>query len=560
MDNFKILNNIEDAILVINNKNEILFHNIAFKKQFGNISDISKIKKYFNFDICILNPDDISSITPIDLILSSEENFYAYCSYQKSKDEYLYLNISAINRKGYKVIILKDVTNTAKYQQIENNLTGLDSKYQSLLKENKKFLLLKEEAQGQAIKMALLNRISLIIRDSIDTSTIINSTLKELQTLLGSSKTYYAVKSGKSFKIEQVSLKKYQKLIGSKIEFEEDDNLKIKSKQISMVSCIKEYKNSKIILSQNTKRIIIPIFHKNKLLGIIVTLTTQKDILKDNIDILQSIATQLSTSIMQASLFDQVKKKNLKLQKTLNELNETQLQLINSEKMASLGQLVAGVAHEINTPLAAINANSDLTKRLLENNPCLHDKHIQMIKDLNSVDQEAIKRISDIVKSLKRFVRLDEAELQEADINNELDLTLQLISHETKNKAKITKEYGEIPPIKCYVNMLNQVFMNILVNAAQSLNNKKQTGEITIKTTFENDELTVSIKDNGCGISKKNQNMIFSAGFTTKRKGLGTGLGLAISNKIIQKHKGSITFNSVENEGTEFIIKIPAKK
>lgn len=557
MDNFKILNNVEDSILVVDKKNGVFFQNIASKKKFGVLENINKIKKYFNFDICMLNPDEIAIVTPIDLILASKENFHTYCTYQKSKEEYLYFNISAINRNNYKIIIFKDVTDSSKYEKLSKNFVTLDNKYNNLYKENKKFIQLKEKAQYQAIKMSFLNKISMIMRESIDIATIINSTMAEIQSILGASKIYFAVEQKKSFNIKYITPEKYSDSLNSKVEFEDSIINSIKSKKITMTSCLKECKNSDSTLSKNTKRIIIPLYHQKKLLGIIVTFTTHKNILDENIDIVESISTQLANAIVRISLFEQVNKKNIKLQKTLNELRETQLQLINSEKMASVGQLVAGVAHEINTPLASISSNNEIIKKVLSKLSIDDENLIQTLKDINIIDTEAIRRISNIVNSLKKFVRLDEAQLQEADINKELDLTLQLISHETKNKINIVRKYSKLPLIRCYVNMLNQVFMNILVNACQSIQEK---GEIVISTSYKNDNLIVSIKDNGSGMSKKIESQVFNKGFTTKGIGIGTGLGLAISNKIIQKHKGTITFKTQENVGTEFTITIPSKK
>ena len=135
-----------------------------------------------------------------------------------------------------------------------------------------------------------------------------------------------------------------------------------------------------------------------------------------------------------------------------------------------------------------------------------------------------------------------------------MDLTLEIIRHEIKNKVEIEKNYSQIPLIKCYPNMLNQVFTNILVNACQSIETK---GKITITTEFADNNLVVKIKDNGKGISKENLNKIFTAGYTTKGVGVGTGLGLAISQKIIDKHKGKIRVISELGLGTEFIITIP---
>jgi signal transduction histidine kinase len=158
------------------------------------------------------------------------------------------------------------------------------------------------------------------------------------------------------------------------------------------------------------------------------------------------------------------------------------------------------------------------------------------------------------VVSLRKFVRLDEAELQEADINKELDLTLDLIRHETKNRIEVVKKYGKIPPIKCFPNMLNQVFMNILINAAHAI---KGEGIITIDTKYKSKNLVIKIKDTGCGI--KEPEKIFIAGYTTKSYGVGTGLGLAISKKIIEKHKGKIEVKTKINKGSEFCITIPSE-
>ena len=239
------------------------------------------------------------------------------------------------------------------------------------------------------------------------------------------------------------------------------------------------------------------------------------------------------------------------MKKALTELKETQLQLINSEKMASLGRLIAGVAHEINTPVASIKSNNSLMLKLL---PQIEDESVrQTLMDINNIDSEAIQRISNIVISLKKFVRLDEAELQEADINKEIDLTLDLIRHETKNKIIIEKNYGDIPPVKCYPNMLNQVFTNILVNACQAI---EKEGKITISTSCSDGRLIVKIKDNGRGIPREDLEKIFTAGFTTKGVGVGTGLGLAISRKIIDKHGGNIKVYSEVGVGTEFVITI----
>lgn len=558
MDKFKILNNIEDAIIVLDEQNNIVFQNIASRFLFGKLQNFDKVKKYFNFDICLLNPDDIQNITPIDLMLNSNENFYSYTTFQRAKDDYLQISISSVMRKDIRVVLFKDVTNSEKLHKTAIEYEELNKKYSQLVAQNQKYMKLKENAQEQALKMAVLNRISLAIREAQSLEKIISLTIFEIHNLLGAFKTYYARKKGKSFQIVDVFPEKFLKEEISGIEFEQNILDKISSKEILITPCIKECKDSSITFGKNTKRLIIPVFHKSKMLGVIVSFTAQKLNFEDNIDVLESIAAQLAVTSVQTALFDEVSKKNQKLQNTLNELKETQLQLINSEKMASLGQLIAGIAHEINTPLASVNSNNTLLHKILSKNSCIQNDMMETVKSINDIDSEAIKRISNIVKSLKKFVRLDEAELQEADINAEIDLTLQLISHETKNRISIVKYYSKLPKVKCFVNMLNQVFMNILINACQSIPYDKN-GQIIINTSMDDNNFIVAIKDNGTGMSETTQQQIFNPGFTTKKIGIGTGLGLAISEKIIQKHKGSITFTTKECEGTEFIIKIPIK-
>ena len=314
---------------------------------------------------------------------------------------------------------------------------------------------------------------------------------------------------------------------------------------------MKEFREAKPF-RENVQRIILPIYHLNKLLGIVLLSTKQKTRLDDTLEVLDGVSSQLGNAIIQAELYKKDAKMVKDLTKALAELKATQLQLINSEKMASLGQLVAGVAHEINTPVASIKSNNEIAKKLITQ---IEDEEIAgLMSEINEIDSEAIARINRLVVSLRKFVRLDEAELQEADINKELDLTLDLIRHETKNRIEIVKNYGNIPPIKCYPNMLNQVFMNILVNASHAI---KDRGVITIDTEFRESNLVVKIRDTGCGI--KEPEKIFFAGYTTKGVGVGTGLGLAISQKIIEKHKGKIEVKTKLGCGSEFCITIPSE-
>lgn len=552
MDKFEFFSKFNDAVLIINDKNEVLYKNNAFRREFKDIVDLNKFSHHLSFDICALDGGNVEMYSPIYQAVASAQNFFACVTYHIPNKETAYFEVTAIKRARYVVIFFINVTARNRLAALEMQHKELSEKYKSLYAENKNFVKIKQKAQAQAIKMVLINKISNIIRESIDTSKITNSALKELSAMFGAFKIYYASTNDKSFKIEQIN-KEFKDETGSIVKFDESTHRSIINKQIVVSSCLKEYLGA-ANLKKCAFRIIVPVYHLNQMLGIIVILSQQKRELTDEIDILESIAAQLGNAIMQAALFNQINQQRDELQLALKELKDTQVQLINSEKMASLGQLIAGVAHEINTPLASINSNNSIIAKFIKK---IGDKDIaETLTEINELDREAVTRISNIVKSLKKFVRLDEADLQEADINKELDLTLDLIRHETKNRIDVIKDYGELHMIKCYPNMLNQVFMNILINACQSID---KTGQITIKTELKEANLIVKIKDNGKGIAADKIDKIFTAGYTTKGVGVGTGLGLAISDKIIRKHNGEIKVNSTEGVGSEFIITIPSE-
>ena len=255
------------------------------------------------------------------------------------------------------------------------------------------------------------------------------------------------------------------------------------------------------------------------------------------------------------------------LESTNQELRHAQAALVQSEKMASLGNLVAGVAHEINTPVGSINSNGDVMVRALEK---LHQiletappefrsdpqltRTLGVLEGIGRVNQTACDRIVRIVRSLRNFARLDEAERKQVDIHEGLDSTLTLVHHELKNRVEVVRDYGEIPEIDCFPNQLNQVFMNMLVNAAQAIENK---GKVTITTRAQGDQVTVAFRDTGVGIDPDNLQKIFDPGFTTKGVGVGSGLGLPICYKIVREHGGTIEVESEVGRGTTFTISLP---
>ena len=285
---------------------------------------------------------------------------------------------------------------------------------------------------------------------------------------------------------------------------------------------------------------------------------------------------------------------------TLKQLKQTQSQLIQTEKMSSLGQMVAGIAHEINNPVGFIHGNLDCAieytqdlLHLIELYQEHYPKPIEEIKvELEALDIEFLsqdftqlmnsmkigtERIRNIVKSLRTFSRLDEAELKEVDIHQGIDSALMILKHRIKvteacPEIQIIKDYGELPLVNCYSGQLNQVFMNIINNAIDALEEKyyhsatesdqKNPYLITIKTQKINrNQVQIKIIDNGTGIPDKIKNKLFDPFFTTKPVGKGTGLGLSICYQIIvDRHQGQIQCHSFPGEGTEFVIEIPTQR
>lgn len=262
-------------------------------------------------------------------------------------------------------------------------------------------------------------------------------------------------------------------------------------------------------------------------------------------------------------------------------LESAQGQLLQSEKMAAIGQLAAGVAHEINNPVGFVNANLGTLKSYVESllslintfeqvsdelpasvQKRLNDMKIaieldyvrQDILDLLAESADGLDRVKQIVQDLKDFARAGESVWQDSDLHRGLDSTLNVVWNELKYKAKVHKEYGVLPLVRCVPAQINQVFMNILVNAAHAIENM---GDITLKTGVEGENVWISISDNGRGMPEAVCKRIFEPFFTTKPVGQGTGLGLSLAYSIVQKHKGQIEVESTEGVGTTFTIYLP---
>jgi len=264
----------------------------------------------------------------------------------------------------------------------------------------------------------------------------------------------------------------------------------------------------------------------------------------------------------------ELEQKNSELNETLDTLKQMQKQIIVQEKMATLGQLVAGIAHEINTPISAIRSMNDTKskaarklKTALENivpDAAGRDHKIgKMMEVISAADRsidEGTERLHEIINNLKNYVRLDEAEVALADIHEGLDSVLALIRHDMLTNIEVVREYGEIPPFICQARKLNQVFLNILKNASQAIENK---GRITITTSLKNNMVHVAIRDTGKGIDQDALESIFDPNFTTKDSVIRASLGLSTCYQIIQEHHGKITVESQPGQGSVFTVIIP---
>jgi two-component system NtrC family sensor kinase len=242
---------------------------------------------------------------------------------------------------------------------------------------------------------------------------------------------------------------------------------------------------------------------------------------------------------------------------------------VGASRLETLGMFVAGIAHELNTPMGALNSNHDVLKRALSKlQGILADEVVspnelaEVRKIVNAVDRVlsvndlAVERMSRLVHGLRNFGRPDTAEIETVDLHEGIESTLTILGHELKDRVTVVREFGDLPAVECNPHQLNQVFMNLLVNASHAITGP---GTITIRTGTREDRAWIQIEDTGCGMSEEVLERAFEPGFTTKKARVGMGLGLLIVRQIVERHSGRISVSSSPGKGTVFSLLLPLR-
>lgn len=476
-----------------------------------------------------------------------------------------------------------------------------------------------EELQEFANRLELLNRIASHIRASLDIDTILETVVVSIRDLLDIDICLFCwyrrdAEEPSWEVIKEANRFSDRSLIGTYLASTVAPlSEKLLAQEIILVDNVvtsSELELSKMLISMDFSALLsVPIRTQGGEIGGLscVQFSGGRSWTKSEVELLKGVVDNLAIAISQAELYKAsqisaqiAQDRALELEDTLQKLQRTQTQLIQSEKMSSLGQLVAGVAHEINNPVSFIYGNIDPAREYISELLGLLDLYQSeypqptqaiaseiedmdlefMIEDLPKLLESmkvGAERIGEIVLSLRNFSRMDEAQIKDVDIHDGIDSTLRLLQNRLKAQPEhpeiiVVKEYGKLPLVECYAGQLNQVFMNLLSNAIDALeerDRRRTSAEINAHPStitigsyvINSNRIAIFIADNGPGIPEVVRDRIFDPFFTTKPVGKGTGLGLAISYQVVvEKHLGSLRCNSIPGKGTEFLVEIPVKQ
>ena len=452
-----------------------------------------------------------------------------------------------------------------------------------------------ESNRAQAQREAMLNRIAGRIRASLELDQIVQSTVEEIVSLLHLEQAAFGWYEPQNQILEIMwecgKLKNLKPLQHFDPYFVKNLSLRVEGGEPIILSSDTwpEQKNQPLQLKANSY-LAVPVLTPSQSHGyLICSHASHWFWSKEEVQLLKAVADQLAIAITQSHLYSQTQDQVKLLNSTLTELKKTQTHLVQSEKMSSLGQMVAGIAHEINNPVNFIFANLPYTTKYTKDLLALVSLYKQAFPEipaeiedfaaeieLDFIEEDlpqmlssmkiGTERIRNIVLSLRNFSRLDESDKKLADIHEGIDNTLLLLSNRIKNGIYVVKHYGDLPLVECYPSQLNQVFMNLLSNAIDAVIESNRSDKIiTISTSLFREKgarfIKVAVADNGNGIPDSIKDQIFNPFFTTKPVGKGTGLGLAISYKIVvDGHGGSINISKPPYGGTEFYVQIPFNK
>lgn len=469
------------------------------------------------------------------------------------------------------------------FNQAQEELLSEVSAQLAVAVENAKFYW---QTQAQASREFLINQLTRSIRQSLDTDIILGTAVTELGKVMGISRCF----------IRYFSPEGQEKAFQYQLPGTPNMTQGLSCSERAVFNLRKDQPYNPFILNDvrdcppqiasldyfeasGIKSIaIVPILIRDELVGTITLhqCDAYRSWVMEDIELLKALAEHLGVALHQAQLFLALDQRTKALEQTLEELQQAQLYLVQSEKMAVLGQFVAGIAHEVNTPLGTMISNNATLSVCLDKlrqmetagNQPGQTQLFESMDSLLALNKLAASRIQDIVKNLRNFARLDESELKTVDLRDGIESTILLVQSSLPAHIELIRRYGpNVPEVQCYPGLLNQVFMNLIVNASHAIQDKTENGAgesalntITIETSYDESSqlVTIAVRDTGKGIPKDNLTKVFDPGFTTKGAGVGTGLGLALCYRIVEKHQGRIYLHSVVNEGTSFFVEIPS--